>query len=62
MCGSWCWPTCDEETKAGMKVFDYNHMLVIPNGKTCTLDSITYGNFDLFVSKHSKLEIKATLF
>ena len=53
ICGSHCWPFCS----ARMLTFDYNHIVIVPAGKTCYVDSLKYGVFDLFLSKHSKLQI-----
>jgi hypothetical protein len=57
-CGSHCWPNC--EAHAGNSYpdfFDYNHYIVIPEARSCYIDTIDYGRFDAFLSKNSKLNI-----
>ena len=36
---------------------DYNHYLVIPEARSCYIDTIDYGRFDAFMSKNSKLTV-----
>ena len=36
---------------------DYNHYIVIPEARSCYIDTIDYGRFDAFYSKNSKLNV-----
>jgi len=36
---------------------DYNHYLVIPEARSCYIDTIDYGRFDAFMSKNSQLNV-----
>lgn len=57
-CGSHCWPNC-EAHKGGAypSYMDYNHYIVIPEARSCYIDTIDYGRFDAFLSKNSKLTV-----
>ena len=57
-CGSHCWPNC--EAHAGgtyPDIMDFNHYIIIPEARSCYIDTIDYGRFDAFLSKNSKLNI-----
>lgn len=57
-CGSHCWPNCDAHTGGTYpNYFDFNHYIIIPEARTCYIDTIDYGRFDAFLSKHSKLNV-----
>ena len=57
-CGSHCWPDCDTQNDGNHPVaMDYNHYLVIPEARSCYIDTIDYGRFDAFMSKNSKLRV-----
>ena len=36
---------------------DYNHYLIIPEARSCYVDTIDYGRFDAFMSKNSQLNV-----
>ena len=50
-CGSHCWPFC-EAPEGGQHpdAMDYNHYIVIPEARTCYIDTLDYGRFDAFLS------------
>jgi hypothetical protein len=57
-CGSHCWPNCDTHSGSSYpKIMDFNHYIVIPEARSCYIDTIDYGRFDAFLSKYSKLNI-----
>ena len=57
-CGSHCWPDCDTQNDGNHPVaMDYNHYLVIPEARSCYIDTIDYGRFDAFMSKNSQLSV-----
>ena len=57
-CGSHCWPNCDGITGGSHPdSMHYNHYIVIPEARSCYIDTIDYGRFDAFYSKNSKLNI-----
>ena len=57
-CGSHCWPNCDKHSgSAYPEEMDFNHYIVIPEARSCYIDTIDYGRFDAFYSKYSKLNI-----
>lgn len=57
-CGSHCWPNCDTQNDGNHPVaMDYNHYLVIPEARSCYIDTIDYGRFDAFMSKNSLLTV-----
>lgn len=57
-CGSHCWPNCDTQNDGNHPVaMDYNHYLVIPEARSCYIDTIDYGRFDAFMSKNSLLNV-----
>ena len=57
-CGSHCWPNC-ETTSNGQHpdAMDFNHYLVIPEARSCYIDTIDYGRFDAFMSINSQLNV-----
>jgi hypothetical protein len=59
-CGSHCWPNCPAHTGGSYPdIMDYNHYIVIPEARTCYIDTIDYGRFDTFLSRNSKLNVTA---
>lgn len=57
-CGSHCWPNCSGNVGgAHPDAFNYNHYIVIPEGRSCYIDSSDYGQFDAFLSRNSKLSV-----
>ena len=57
-CGSHCWPNCETQNDGNHPTaMDYNHYLVIPEGRSCYIDTIDYGSFDAFMSKNSLLDV-----
>jgi hypothetical protein len=62
-CGSHCFPNCDtQNTGTHPDAFDYNHYLVIPEARSCYIDTITYGRFDAFLSINSQLNITMDIY
>ena len=58
-CGSHCYPNCDTHSSGSHPAtFDFNHYIVIPEARTCYIDTLDYGRFDAFLSKDSRLSIK----
>jgi hypothetical protein len=57
-CGSHCWPDCDS-TNDGTHpdAQDFNHYLVIPEARSCYIDTIDYGRFDAYMSQNSLLTV-----
>lgn len=58
-CGSHCFPNCGDTPSDGSHphAMDYNHYLVIPEARSCYIDTITYGRFDAFLSINSHLNV-----
>ena len=57
-CGSHCWPNCDGHVGGGHPDSpDFNHYIVIPEARSCYIDTIDYGRFDAFLPKNSKLNL-----
>jgi hypothetical protein len=57
-CGSHCWPNCDAHTGGSYpEHMDFNHYIVIPEARSCYIDTIDYGRFDAFLSTNSKLNV-----
>ena len=57
-CGSHCWPNCDSDTGNGHPdMMAFNHYIVIPEGRSCYVDTYSYGRFDAFLSKSSVLNV-----
>ena len=55
-CGSHCYPHCTDIDNTDI---NYNHLLILPSTPfTCYLDKDTYGKYDMFYSKYSKLDVK----
>ena len=57
-CGSHCWPNCKAHAGGGYpEHMDFNHYIVLPEARSCYIDTIDYGRFDAFLSTNSKLNI-----
>lgn len=58
-CGSHCWPNCDTDTPGNghPDMMAFNHYIVIPEGRTCYIDTYSYGRFDAFLSKSAVLDV-----
>lgn len=58
-CGSHCWPNCDTDGTGNghPDMMSYNHYIVIPEGRDCYIDTLSYGRFDAFLSVSSVLNI-----
>ena len=57
-CGSHCWPDCDSSNDGTHpEAQDYNHYIVIPEARSCYIDTIDYGRFDAYLSQNSLLNI-----
>ena len=53
-CGSHCFPNCSAHQGGSHPVImDYNHYIVIPEARSCYIDTLDYGRFDAFISKDS---------
>jgi hypothetical protein len=49
-CGSHCWPNCESHGSGHPDAQDYNHYMVIPEARSCYVDTIAYGRFDAYKS------------
>lgn len=57
-CGSHCWPNCDNDAGNGHPdMMAFNHYIVIPEGRSCYIDTYSYGRFDAFLSVTSVLNV-----
>ena len=57
-CGSHCWPDCNSTSDGTHPdAQDYNHYMVIPEARSCYIDTIDYGRFDAYLSQNSLLNV-----
>ena len=57
-CGSHCWPNCDAHSGTGHPVsMDFNHYISVPEARSCYIDNIDYGRYDIYLSQYSQVNV-----